>query len=363
MAQNNTAAPIYHSGQGVVFLSDTVNGVPTGFRNIGNVAELKITLETTELEHKESTTGARAIDLTITTENKVTVSVTAESITGENLRIALFGTTFEDPGGSVTDELRRATHGKTSITNHLNISAVTVDRTAAGTFVFDTVIATDALVIDSETYTAVASGAIRANKEFNIGADDEATIDDLVLTINAQTSALTYEAYNLVATTDTLTVFAVTPGDGGNSLVTTTPDTTITPGAATFLLGGAATVTTDYLVNAEVGSILIVDGGGIPDVEGAGSNIHIDYTFAAHTTVQAFNAGKTNQWLRFEGVNTARGNKPVVVNIFKFSPKPLNEQSLIGDGITQIVMEGTALADTTRPAGQSQFFEEHLDNS
>jgi len=360
MAQNNTVAPIYYSGQGVVLLSDVdANGVPQGFRNIGNVSELKLTLETTELEHKESTTGARAIDLTITTENKVTVSVTAESLTGENLRIALFGTTTADTGSSVTDELRRATHGMTSITDHINISSVSVDRVADGSFVFASVIATDALVIDTDTYTAVASGADRSAKEFNIGADDEATIDDLITTIQAQTATLTYEAKNLSTDTDTLRVYAVTPGTGGNTIATTTPDTTITPGGATMANGGAATVTTDYLVNAEAGSILIVSGGGIPNA----TNIHIDYTYAAHTIVQAFSAGKTNQWLRFEGLNTARSNKSVVVDIFNFSPKPLNEQSLIGDDIAQIVMEGTAQADTNRPAGESQFFREFIDES
>ena len=128
----------------------------------------------------------------------------------------------------------------------------------------------------------------------------------------------------------------------------------ITVSGATFANGGPATVTTDYLVNSEAGSIFIVSGGSIPN----DTNIHIDYTHPSYKRVDAFTTGQPERWLRFEGLNTAKGNEPVVVDVFKFTADPLAEQALISDEIQNIVLTGSALADPLRPGGTSQFFRE-----
>jgi hypothetical protein len=50
----------YYSGQGVVLLAERdAQGKPTGFVPVGNVSDLKITVSTSVLEHKESHTGQR----------------------------------------------------------------------------------------------------------------------------------------------------------------------------------------------------------------------------------------------------------------------------------------------------------------
>ena len=55
-------------------------------------------------------------------------------------------------------------------------------------------------------------------------------------------------------------------------------------------------------------------------------------------------------------MNTADENKPVVVTVHKFSSDPLKELALISDKLNDITLEGTGLADLTRPAGVSKYF-------
>lgn len=59
--------------------------------------------------------------------------------------------------------------------------------------------------------------------------------------------------------------------------------------------------------------------------------------------------------VRFEGLNTADGNSPVVVDLFKFSVDPLKELSLISDTFGSFQLEGALLYDATQTAG-SKFF-------
>ena len=71
----------YFSGQGVVLLGDRdpTTGKGSGFMPVGNVSDLKIDIGTSSIEHKESQSGARGIDLRLTTEIKATVSMSMES--------------------------------------------------------------------------------------------------------------------------------------------------------------------------------------------------------------------------------------------------------------------------------------------
>lgn len=358
--QNNLVESKYYSGQGVVLLSDRDSvGRPTGFEHIGNVSALSISMEITELEHKESFTGARVVDLTIITENSVSVDITAESITAKNLAFAMFGDAIDVIAGSVASLIVRGNQveGKTSYTDHLSITGVGVESTAFGSFTFATVIATDEFVVGATTYTVVA-GAPATDVEIQVGATDAAMVLNAVAAINAKNVEV--EA-RVGPTSDVLEVLALLPGVAGNALATTTADATITPLAATCLGSAAGVEGTDFDVNDKGGSVTLKTTSTIFPT--GVSNIDISYSYGAHTRVEAFTQGKVDKWLRFEGLNTARSNKAVVVDIFKFSPTPLDTQSLIGDDIAEITISGNALADTLRPAGLSQFFREMIDES
>ena len=359
MAQNNTVESRYFSGQGVVLVSTRrADGTPNGFRNVGNVSSLVIAMETTVLEHKESSTGSRTTDLRLITENKATVTMNLENFEAANLEIGLFGTTTQLVSAAVANELTRATPGRTSITDGISISLVTVDRVAEGDVDFASVADDDTVTIDGDIYTAEdTTGADAANKIFDVSGDDEASINSLIAVVNAQTAVLTYEVrVDPGLDVSKMQIYAITPGTAGNSLTLaeSTSSARITVSGATFTLGAAATITTDYLINAEAGSIFLPTTSGIP----ADTNIHIDYTHATLDRTDSFIVGQPEIWVRFEGLNTAKSNETFVVDIFKFTPDPLSEQQLIGDEVGAIELTGSALADTDRPAGTSQFFRE-----
>jgi len=127
----------YYSGQGAVLLADRdpVDGEPTGFLPVGNVSALTLSIETEEFEHKESCTGARAIDLTIVQEISVGLAMTMESLNKENLALALFGTESEVASGAVVDEAQVGRLDKHLGLRRIGVSSVVVTG-AAGTPVF-----------------------------------------------------------------------------------------------------------------------------------------------------------------------------------------------------------------------------------
>jgi hypothetical protein len=72
-------------------------------------------------------------------------------------------------------------------------------------------------------------------------------------------------------------------------------------------------------------SALILDGDAIT----------VDYTYATQYLTDAMTLGLTDLYLRFEGLNTADTNAPVVVEVFKFNTDPLKELALISDAVQQ----------------------------
>lgn len=245
----------YYSGQGVVMLGDrnATTGNGENLIPVGNVSDLKIAVATSVLEHKESTTGARGIDLRLTTEVKATLSMTVENFNAKNLAIALRGTnTTVTAGTGVTFNTGVAKQGAILALPHVKVSSVVVKD-------------------DSDTTTYVA-------------------------------------------------------GD-------------------------------DYILNADAGSIQILttaQGGTIADLD----VLHITYDHAAQEQVGALTVSAVEKFMRFEGLNTADGNNPVIVEVFRFLADPLKELALIGDGIAQFVLEGNVLADNIQSG--SKYFRQRL---
>ena len=240
----------YFSGQGSVLLAtkDPVTGEPEGFRPVGNVSALTIGVETTVFQHKESCTGVRGIDKEIVQEVVVTIAMTMESIDDENLALALYGTTAEVTGATVSDELVTAHHDLWVRLDNIKVSAVVVgdDATPTITYVLDT----------------------------------------------------------------------------------------------------------DYELNPETGSIRVLSTGAITDLQ----VVFVDYTFATYDQIEAITSSiAPERWIRFEGLNTADGENPVVIDIYKGSIQPLAELALINEELAEMVVEASALTDPTRVSG-SQYF-------
>lgn len=115
----------------------------------------------------------------------------------------------------------------------------------------------------------------------------------------------------------------------------------------------------DYRLNAAAGSIMFAD---TPVTAGLvnGDGLVVAYTYASQALVDSLTKASVSRLLRFEGLNTADGNKPVVVEVFKAQFDPAKVLTLISDeDVQSFELEGSALADMTRLSG-SKYFRERL---
>lgn len=79
----------YASFQGRVYLGErNINGEPINVRSPGNVADLSLSLKTDVIEHYESQTGQRAVDLRLVKQKSATVALTIEEFTKENCAVS-----------------------------------------------------------------------------------------------------------------------------------------------------------------------------------------------------------------------------------------------------------------------------------
>lgn len=123
------------------------------------------------------------------------------------------------------------------------------------------------------------------------------------------------------------------------------------------------TVAWDYKLNAEAGSIMINDGLliGVDEYipsspfDAEGDDLTVTYDYEEQYLVSALTRPITDNWLRFEGLNTVEENSPVIVDVFRFSNDPLKELALLSDTFGQFVIEGSVLKDDTRLSGSNYF--------
>ncbi len=95
----------YFSGQGRVYLAQRdVNGNPLALRWVGNVPDLKVSLNVETIEHKESYSGQRLTDLQLIKSKDGEFSCTLEDFSIENLELSLYGTTSSTTSGAVSAE-------------------------------------------------------------------------------------------------------------------------------------------------------------------------------------------------------------------------------------------------------------------
>lgn len=102
-----------------------------------------------------------------------------------------------------------------------------------------------------------------------------------------------------------------------------------------------------YSVHGPGGSIVVNDkttGGAYVEPFKAA------YTYGAADKVGMFTQPVPEVWLRFEGVNTADNNKPVIVDLFKVQLDPTRQLDLITDSYGTFELVGNALLDSERPA-------------
>lgn len=130
--------------------------------------------------------------------------------------------------------------------------------------------------------------------------------------------------------------------------------------ALVLFVSGTATAVDgawDYKLNASAGSLMFAPVPVTPQLVD-GDALAIDYTFAAQSTVDALTEAASEKYVRFEGLNTANGNKAVVIEVYRFLTDPLKELSLITDTIQQFTLDGSVLMDTVQT--NSKYFHQTL---
>lgn len=228
----------YFSGQGRVYLAARdANGNPTTLRWVGNVPDLKITLSTETIEHKESYSGQRLTDLELIKSKQGEFSCSLEEFSAENLELTLYGQTSTNAQGTVTDE----TLPSGIVANDM--------RLLAHPFVSNVVIKDSA----------------------------SATVD-----------------------------------------------------------------TADYTVHVNQGAIIFID------VTGYTQPFKVSYSYAQNKVTPMFLTGQPEVWLRFDGINTADNNRPVIVDLYRVSIQPTKDLSLISDDLQRFDLAGRVLADNTK---------------
>jgi hypothetical protein len=325
----------YYRGNGVVMIASRDSaGKPKGFTPVGNCNALNISIETSVIEHKESQSGQNAIDLRVETEKKAKLSVTLENFDADVLETALRGTATRKAAGSVTGEALTLYNGKILSLANIKVSSVVVKRGAQ---------ALTAYVNDATPYDYklnADAGSIQLN-------DGSVVAVDKLTTGGTAPSAITVGATTQVTVANSAAVgdYVVFTGFSG-------ADAALINGKAFKILTASASAVT---IDLDTTGKTITLGTPLSAFDGVA--LTADYSYAAQNKLDALTVGSLEKWLRFEGLNTADGNNPVVVDVFKFLLDPTKELSLItdGDNIAQFVLEGNVLADPLQASG-SQFF-------
>jgi hypothetical protein len=97
------------------------------------------------------------------------------------------------------------------------------------------------------------------------------------------------------------------------------------------------------LLDADFGTVKILD------VTGLTLPLTASYSAAAVDSVSFFTAPIAEVAVRFQGVNTADGNRKCLVELYRVSLDPTKELGLISDDFEGIKMSGNLLVDTSKP--------------
>jgi hypothetical protein len=125
-----------------------------------------------------------------------------------------------------------------------------------------------------------------------------------------------------------------------------------------------------FLAHPKVSALVVKDSAGTPATLVDGTNYTVDldfgalqflnvagftqpfkasYAFGAITEIGIFTQPLPERFLRLEGLNTAQGNAKVLVELYRVAFDPLKEISFISDEYNKFEMEGSLLADATKP--------------
>ena len=137
-------------------------------------------------------------------------------------------------------------------------------------------------------------------------------------------------------------------------------------------IGGAVPVVGDryFLAHPKVSTLVVKDSAGTPatltlgthytadtdfgaiqflDTTGLTAPFKASYAFGDVSEIGIFTQPLPERYLRLEGLNTAQGNAKVLVELYRVAFDPLKELALISTEYNKFDLEGSLLADATKP--------------
>jgi len=103
------------------------------------------------------------------------------------------------------------------------------------------------------------------------------------------------------------------------------------------------TLGTHYTADTDFGAVQFLDTTGLT------APFKAAYTYGTTTEIGIFTQSVPERYLRLEGINTAQGNAKVLVELYRAAFDPLKEISFISDDYNKFELEGSLLADNTKP--------------
>lgn len=100
---------------------------------------------------------------------------------------------------------------------------------------------------------------------------------------------------------------------------------------------------TDYTADPDFGAIQFLKTTGFTQP------FKVNYAYGAVTEIGIFTQPLPERFLRLEGINTAQGNAKVLVELYRIAFDPLKELGLITEEYNKFELEGSLLADSTKP--------------
>lgn len=323
----------YFSGQGVCLVGKRSSlGKPAGLLSIGNVSDLKLSIASTVLEHKESQSGQRGIDLRLTTELKGTLSMTLENFIAENLALATRGEHTAQLAATVASETIAGYIGKVQPTRYAKITMSSLKRGAQAL----TVYVDENTAWDYKTNTDAGSFLLN---DGSVLLTDKLTVGGTVPTAVTVGNPTVVTVANTAAVGD----YVVFSGFAGADAAT------LNKKAFKITVASTSSVS----INVDTTGLTITVGTPLSCFDSV--SLTAAYTYLGQEIVNALTLGSQERYMRFEGLNTADDNKAVVVEVFKFLIDPLKELALISDTIGQFTLEGNFLYDSLQLTGSKYF--------
>ena len=115
--------------------------------------------------------------------------------------------------------------------------------------------------------------------------------------------------------------------------------------------GGTPTRVLDTDYKVVPAGIIAITGGAMATGD------LVDYTPKAGRALEAFvNSGKEYE-VAIDGINNVEGDKEYRLQFYKWKPSPASDLPIISDDdFASFTLTGELIADTTKPAGESQYF-------